>query len=232
MFSYISNWHIATLVYYSLLCYQHKDPLIALKVLLLPARIFFQELVSFVFHPLSLLIVRLQKIQRPRGPRRPVRKLAKLALPALVAIQLLNLSEPQQVKDIPTLPAPTHQYTSLISSSLSLSLTMPMPMPMPTPTIVKGPTDVSVYDRPMGMVVYSPRINFLLPSAAPTTSIPAARPTALSTTQTPSRSRSRFVSTLMAIQIVENIIFNDFGSARHQRWAVGLGIGIIAISLL
>ncbi|KAE8222733.1 hypothetical protein CF319_g4115 [Tilletia indica] len=227
MFSYISNWHIATLVYYSLLCYQHKDPLIALKVLLLPARIFFQELVSFVFHPLSLLIVRLQKIQRPRGPRRPVRKLAKLALPALIAIQLLNLSEPQQVKDIPTLPAPT-QYTDLISSSLSLSLTMPMP----TPTIVKGPTDVSVYDRPMGMVVYSPRIDFLLPSAAPASSIPEARPTALSTTQTPSRSRSRFVSTLMAIQIVENIIFNDFGSARHQRWAVGLGIGIIAISLL
>ncbi|KAE8246235.1 hypothetical protein A4X13_0g5879 [Tilletia indica] len=206
MFSYISNWNIATLVYYSLLCYQHKDPLVALKVLLLPARIFFQELVSFVFHPLTLLIVRLQKIQRPRGPRRPVRKLAKLALPALIAIQLLNLSEPQQVKDIPTLPAPT-QYTSLISSSLSLSLTMPMPTP--TPTIVKGPTDVSVYDRPMGMVVYSPRIDFLLPSAAPTSDIPAARPTALSTTQTPSRSRSRFVSTLMAIQIVDHLTFVD-----------------------
>ncbi|KAE8218039.1 hypothetical protein CF326_g9270 [Tilletia indica] len=68
--------------------------------------------------------------------------MAKLVLPALIAIQLLNLSEPQQVKDLPTLPAPAH-FISLDIPSVQL--------PTPTPTMHKGPTDIVVYSRPMGL---------------------------------------------------------------------------------
>ncbi|KAE8219989.1 hypothetical protein CF319_g6418 [Tilletia indica] len=214
------------LSYYSLLWLQYKNPHTAMAVFILPVFALFELIQHYFIALLSTLphvsFTRPETRRFPRGlPRQPFRQFVKLAFPALVVVQILNMSQPLPQPQEPT------SFLTLPPSVVVPSVVTPQTISTLSTSNI---TDLAIYDRPMELAVYSPRIVFYFPSTFPVCD-PKDRPTALSAIPSLSISRPRLLSTLMAIQVLDNIFSSDFRTTRNQRWAVGLGVGALTISL-